>query len=154
MTWLQSQSKQIYFTWPSTTFIWGRHIIPYFKAASSKLPYILYTAAICHHQWFLVNSTWTTACSLKPKTNRTMINQKTWHSLDIFLSFHNAKAYPDAAVTLPIICWMSLYIHSIIGGSCHKHHFCCNRCFVATNMCLSWQNTSFVVTKACLSQQT
>ena len=30
---------------------------------------------------------------------------------------------------------------TIIGGSCQKYHFCCNKSFVATNMCLSWQNT-------------
>ena len=38
----------------------------------------------------------------------------------------------------------------IFGGSCHKHHFCCDKhTFVATNTCLSWQNTFFVVTKVC-----
>ena len=60
---------------------------------------------------------------------------------------------------------------TIIGGSCQKYHFCCNKSFVATNMCLSWQNThllqqnvfchdksmfaccdkTFVTTKWCLS---
>ena len=37
----------------------------------------------------------------------------------------------------------------IIGGSCHKYHFCLDERFVATNTCLSRQNTSFVVTKVC-----
>ena len=31
---------------------------------------------------------------------------------------------------------------SIIGGSCHKYHFCRDKSFVATNTCLSRQNTS------------
>ena len=34
-----------------------------------------------------------------------------------------------------------------IGGSCHRYHFCRDKSFVATN-------TSFVVTKVCLSPQT
>ena len=66
-----------------------------------------------------------------------------------------------------------LQINSIIGRSCHKYHFCCEKnmfvvtkhvfchdknMFVATNICwtsllLSQQNTSFVVTKACLLRQ-
>ena len=32
----------------------------------------------------------------------------------------------------------------IIGGSCHKYNFCCEKSFVATNI------SSFVVTKVCL----
>ena len=36
---------------------------------------------------------------------------------------------------------------SVIGGWCHKYHL------VATNMCLSRQNTSFVATKVCLLRQ-
>ena len=28
---------------------------------------------------------------------------------------------------------------STIGGTCHKYHFCCNKKFVVTNMCL-WQH--------------
>ena len=43
--------------------------------------------------------------------------------------------------------------HTIIGGSCHKYNFCCNKSFVTTNTCLLQQNTSFVVTKVCLSWQ-
>ena len=46
---------------------------------------------------------------------------------------------------------------TVIGGSCQKYNFCCNKSFVATNMCLSWQNThlsqqnmSSVMTKVCL----
>ena len=39
-----------------------------------------------------------------------------------------------------------------IGGSCHKYHFCHDKSFVMTNMCLSWQNTSFV-TRVCLLWQ-
>ena len=75
--WLQSQSKQIYFTWPSTTFIWERHIVPYFKAASSKLSYILYVPAICrHHQWFLVNSTWIYVHSNQKQTKIWLIKNK------------------------------------------------------------------------------
>ena len=43
---------------------------------------------------------------------------------------------------------------AIIGGSCHKYHFCSDKyVFVATNMCLSRQNKSFVATKVCLSRQ-
>ena len=39
----------------------------------------------------------------------------------------------------------------IIGRSCLKYHFCRNKSFVTTNICLSLQkNTSFVATKACL----
>ena len=37
---------------------------------------------------------------------------------------------------------------SIIGWSCHKYHLCRDKTYVATNTCLSRQNTSFVVTKA------
>ena len=28
---------------------------------------------------------------------------------------------------------------TVTGGSCHKYHFCCDKSFVATNTCLSWQ---------------
>ena len=42
----------------------------------------------------------------------------------------------------------------IIGVSCHKYHFCCDKCFGVTNTCLLQQNTSFVTTKVCLSWQT
>ena len=43
---------------------------------------------------------------------------------------------------------------NIIGGSCHKYHFCRDKyVFVMTNTCFSWQNTSFVATKVCLSRQ-
>ena len=42
------------------------------------------------------------------------------------------------------VVWKPL---SIIGGSCHKYHFCCDKSFVVTNTCLLQQNTSFVVTK-------
>ena len=46
-----------------------------------------------------------------------------------------------------------LKLFSITGGSCHKYHFCHDKpMFVATNTCLSWQNTSFVVTEVCLWQ--
>ena len=48
----------------------------------------------------------------------------------------------------------------IIGGSCHKYHFCHDKhIFVMKNTCLSQQKTCFVVinmfvtTKVCLSQQ-
>ena len=41
--------------------------------------------------------------------------------------------------------WISM--RAIIGGSCHKYHFCRNKSFVATNTCLSRQYTSFVMTK-------
>ena len=37
---------------------------------------------------------------------------------------------------------------------CHKYHFCRDKSFVVTNMHSSWQNTSFVATKVCLSRQT
>ena len=44
---------------------------------------------------------------------------------------------------------------SIIGGSCHKYHFCCDKHMFVT--CLSCkaggQNVSFVITKVCLSWQ-
>ena len=45
----------------------------------------------------------------------------------------------------------------IIGGSCHKYNFCCDKCFVATNTwlrqtCLSQQNTFFVARKLCFCQ--
>ena len=43
---------------------------------------------------------------------------------------------------------------AIIGGSCHKSHFCSDKyVFVATNMCFSRQNTSFVATKVSLQRQ-
>ena len=48
----------------------------------------------------------------------------------------------------------------IIGGSCHKYHFCHDNsfvttdpCFVMTSILLSWQNTSFVMTNTCLLWQ-
>ena len=40
------------------------------------------------------------------------------------------------------------YLTTIIGGSCHKSHFCRDK-----SLCLSRQNTSFVATKVCLSRQ-
>ena len=42
---------------------------------------------------------------------------------------------------------------SIVGWSCHKYRFCRDKSFVATNTCLSRQNTSFVGTKVCMSRQ-
>ena len=36
---------------------------------------------------------------------------------------------------------------SVIGRSCYKHHFCCDKTSVMTSTCLSWQNISFVATK-------
>ena len=43
--------------------------------------------------------------------------------------------------------------YTIFGGNCHKYNFCCNEIFVMTNTCLLQRNTSFVVTKVCLSRQ-
>ena len=43
--------------------------------------------------------------------------------------------------------------YTIFGGNCHKYNFCCNEIFVMTNTCLLQRNTSFVVTKVCLSWQ-
>ena len=43
---------------------------------------------------------------------------------------------------------------SVIGRSCYKHHFCCDKTSVMTSTCLSWQNISFVATKVCVSWQT
>ena len=40
------------------------------------------------------------------------------------------------------------YLTTIIGGSCHKSHFCRDK-----SLCLSRQNTSFVATKVCLPRQ-
>ena len=45
-------------------------------------------------------------------------------------------------------CALELVL-SVIGGSCYKYHFCCDKRFVATDTCLSRQNTSFVATKVC-----
>ena len=42
---------------------------------------------------------------------------------------------------------------TIIGGSCHKYHFCRGKSSVAINMCLSQQNACFVATKICLLGQ-
>ena len=43
---------------------------------------------------------------------------------------------------------------SVIGGNCHKYNFCCDKhLFVATNMCLSHQNTFFFVTNVVLQQK-
>ena len=36
---------------------------------------------------------------------------------------------------------------TIVGGSCHKYHFCCDKSFVATNTSLSRQNTTKVQTR-------
>ena len=41
---------------------------------------------------------------------------------------------------------------AIIGGNCHKYHFCHDKNIVATKTCLLRQNTSFVVIKVCLLQ--
>ena len=48
----------------------------------------------------------------------------------------------------------------IVGGSCHKYHFCHDKCFVATNTCLLWQTCVchdktylFFMTMVCLSRQ-
>ena len=41
-------------------------------------------------------------------------------------------------------------ILGIIGGNCHKYHFCRDKSLVVTNTCLSRQSTSFVATKECL----
>ena len=65
-----------------------------------------------------------------------------------------------------------LHTNTIIGRSCHKYHFCHDKRFVMTNMCLSRQicvcrnkhvfvatkyvfcrDRSFVATKVCLSRQ-
>ena len=44
--------------------------------------------------------------------------------------------------------------NTIAGGSCLKYHFCRDKGFVVTNMCLLRQNTSSVMTKVCLPRQT
>ena len=44
-------------------------------------------------------------------------------------------------------------IESIIGGSCYKYHFCHDKTFVPTKLCLSRQKTCFVATNTCLSRQ-
>ena len=58
--------------------------------------------------------------------------------------------------------WQAVIYHC---GSCHMHNFCCNKSFVAKNMCLSWQThvchdknmlvmtNMFVVTDMCLLWQ-
>ena len=69
-----------------------------------------------------------------------------------------SQPVPSTVLTL-IITQTQIFI---IGGSCHKYHFCCNKTFVyflsnktfvVTNTCLSRQNTSFVERKVCLLRQ-
>ena len=61
---------------------------------------------------------------------------------------------PVLTLTLTASRLANLELHlCIIGGSCHKYHFCRDKhVFVATNMCLIGQNTSFVATTV-LSRQ-
>ena len=51
---------------------------------------------------------------------------------------------------------ITIRICATISGSWHKYHFCWDKSFVATNMCLSWQNyvcLIFVATNVILSRQ-
>ena len=54
--------------------------------------------------------------------------------------------------------WM-IQLQNIIGGSCHKYHFCCDKqLFVVTKHLLSWQNNAccsktFVTASILLSRQ-
>ena len=57
---------------------------------------------------------------------------------------------PDQTGTFSQTDSATWYLFTITGGSCHKYHFCRDKHFVATNTCLSWQNTSFVTTKLLL----
>ena len=74
-----------------------------------------------------------------------------------------ALSSSDIFWTKPRI-WIDTHVHTdmvitIIGRSCHKYHFCGNKSsvmtnvLVMTNMFLSWQNMSFVMTKVCSLQQ-
>ena len=59
------------------------------------------------------------------------------------------------SVTDPMYFNTSVFLHTntIIGGSCHKYHFCHDKRFFTTNMCLLRQNMSFVATDVLLRQK-
>ena len=56
---------------------------------------------------------------------------------------------PDCAWILRATPWK---LNLIIGGSCHKYNFCCDKSLVARNTCLSWQ-TCVCHNKTCLLLQ-
>ena len=85
------------------------------------------------------------------------------HDWKCITAFTKGWAVQTFFCTKPNI-WTDTHAHTdmvitIIGGSCHKYHFCGNKrsvmtnMSVVTNMFLSWQNMSFVTTKVCSSQQ-
>ena len=59
--------------------------------------------------------------------------------------------------TVWLFDWMRLLFLLIIGGSCHRYHFCCDKSFVVKKLCSSWQNIlvmfchdkTFVTTNIC-----
>ena len=67
-------------------------------------------------------------------------------------SVYTSLPVSPGAVVKGIHCTARVFIGKvIIGGSCHKYHFCRDKCFVATNTRFSRENTPFVATKVCLS---
>ena len=43
---------------------------------------------------------------------------------------------PDVSLSLEFWFVKIVGLVTINGGSCHKYHFCCNKCFVVTNTCI------------------
>ena len=64
-------------------------------------------------------------------------------------------AIRSESVLQPQLSHWAHHSKSVIGGSCHKYHFCCVCCDirVCRDILLSRQKTCFVATKVCLSQQ-
>ena len=57
---------------------------------------------------------------------------------------------PDVSLSLEFWFLKIVGLVTINGGSCHRYHFCCNKCFVVTSILLSRQKTCFVATNTCL----
>ena len=87
--------------------------------------------------------------------------------VNLHLNVSTHPAYSDFIKQLSLLCFslstgsqshkefstkwtLSAVLHALL---CHKYNFCRDKSFVATNTCLSRENTSFVATKVCLSRQ-
>ena len=118
------------------------------------------------HEKIFDNNVRTKQSHQKDTNSKSWVSSLNQHSFDqIFTqmstqSHHRAtenKSHPikkhqyDQMIVVTQTTNQSHYSASIIGGRCHKYNFCCDKCFVTTNTCLSWKNTSFVTTKVGLS---
>ena len=141
-----------------------RHFFPTLHPLSS----VIFATAKVVAFVLLCNSVFNIHCYTQHEATSTQkLAQKWCCNLSQLLAWKITKGIHSckpASLDHPVarVCWL---YRTIIGGNWHKYHFCCdkNMPFVATKVCLWWQNFSrdktyfchdktFVVTDICCSK--